>query len=956
MDLLSLVARLTLDSSDYDKGLKGAVSTAGSIASKIGKAASVAVGAATTAVSGFATASVMAGQSFDASMSKVGAISGATGKDFDDLRAKAQEMGAKTKFSATEAADAFSYMAMAGWKTNDMLGGIEGIMNLAAASGEDLATTSDIVTDAMTAFGLSAQDSGHFADVLAAASSNANTNVSMMGETFKYAAPIAGALGFSAEDTAEAIGLMANAGIKGSQAGTSLRMIMNQMSGPIDIAGKALGNVTIQTTKADGTMRDLSDILDDCRAAFDKLTPAEQAQAAESIAGKNAMSGFLAIMNTTDKDLNKLRTSINKCDGAAKDMAETMQDNLAGDVTIFKSSLEGLQIGISDRLTPTLREFVQFGTNGISKITKALQKGNITKAINMAGKVLANGLTMVTKKLPKVVDAGVKLLGSFGNALIKNAPAIGSAAMEIVTMLGEYLVQYGPRMADKAGDLLGMFGQYVLDNLPELVNTALELVENFGGYIADVAPSLIPAAVGMLMNLGKALTNPDAMNRLIDVALSIIKGLATGLINSASVFVQNAPTIIGNLASALLHAASGLIETGKQIIEPLVTGISENVPGIGEAFEAIAGFWEDTLKPALVAMYDYVYRDLIPTLLVWFEYKLQPTIESVFGAIAGFWNDTLKPAFTEIYDYVIGDLIPTMIDWWENHLAPVIEKVFQGIVDFWNNALQPVFDDMKTFIVETLVPKFIELGKAVTGFVDEHLMPLADALLEFMNGDGAAVASWLQDSFVTAWNGIKTVMSDLLTFITSVFSGDWQSAWEALVGMVKAPFDTLGEILKTPINAVIDIINQMLSKVESAINTMINGINSKLHLHFDGVQIGWPINKTVAAFDWSPNLQTIQWGRIQKLAKGGVLGEGQSAFVGEYAPELLRVIGGKAVVTPLSNTPGRFPGGQTVTVPHNTDRPINIVFELDGAQKWVYRLNKLEEQRIGMKLSGDDIL
>ena len=189
----------------------------------------------TGVVTGLGTAAVKTAADFDSAMSKVAAVSGATGKDFDDLRSKAREMGAKTKFSATEAAEAMNYMAMAGWKTGDMLGGIEGVMNLAAASGEDLATTSDIVTDSLTAFGLKAEDSGHFADVLAAASANANTNVSMMGETFKYCAPVAGALGFSVEDTAEAIGLMGNAGIKASQAGTSLRYIMITMNGDVKL-------------------------------------------------------------------------------------------------------------------------------------------------------------------------------------------------------------------------------------------------------------------------------------------------------------------------------------------------------------------------------------------------------------------------------------------------------------------------------------------------------------------------------------------------------------------------------------------------------------------------------------------------------------------------------------------------------------------------------------------------
>lgn len=288
----------------------------------------------TAAVTGLGTAAVKTAADFDQEMSKVSAISGATGDDFDQLRAKAREMGAKTKFSASEAASAMEYMAMVGWKTGDMLDGIEGIMNLAAASGEDLATTSDIVTDALTAFGLSAADSGHFADILAAASSNANTNVSMMGETFKYCAPIAGALGFSAEDTAEAIGLMANSGIKASQAGTSLRSIMNNLAGEVTFVGKNIGEVTIAASNADGSMRSLNDILADCRVAFSGLTESEKAANAESLVGKNAMSGFLALMNSGEGDINKLRGAIENCDGSAESMAETMQDNLNGQLTI----------------------------------------------------------------------------------------------------------------------------------------------------------------------------------------------------------------------------------------------------------------------------------------------------------------------------------------------------------------------------------------------------------------------------------------------------------------------------------------------------------------------------------------------------------------------------------------------------------------------------------------------
>ena len=342
---------------------------------------------ASMAVAGLGAAAVKTAADFDTSMSKVAAVSGATGDDLDALRDKAREMGAKTKFSASEAADAMNYMAMAGWKTGDMLEGIEGIMNLAAASGEDLATTSDIVTDALTAFGLTAQDSGHFADILAAASSNANTNVAMMGETFKYCAPIAGALGFSAEDTAEAIGLMANAGIKSTQAGTALRTIMNNLSGEVKITGAALGEVTIATTNADGSMRDLSDILSDCRGAFSQLSESEQAAAAEALVGKNAMSGFLALMNAGEGDIEKLSSAIDSCsdtfvktvdgaiipmsqaleegvewieeyNGVSEKMAAVMQDNLGGQLTILKSQIQELAISFGEMLMPAIRAIV----------------------------------------------------------------------------------------------------------------------------------------------------------------------------------------------------------------------------------------------------------------------------------------------------------------------------------------------------------------------------------------------------------------------------------------------------------------------------------------------------------------------------------------------------------------------------------------------------------------------
>ena len=389
---------------------------------------------ASMAVAGLGAAAVKTAADFDEGMSKVAAISGATGDDLDALRDKAREMGAKTKFSATEAAAAMEYMAMAGWKTEDMLGGIEGIMNLAAASGEDLATTSDIVTDALTAFGMSADDSAHFADILAAASSNANTNVSMMGETFKYCAPIAGALGYSAEDTAEAIGLMANAGIKSSQAGTSLRTIMTKLQGELELSGEALGDVTIQTTNADGSMREFSDIIADCRGAFSKMTESEKAAAAETLVGKNAMSGFLALMNAAPGDIEKLENAISTCSdevdgysGAAEKMAAVMQDNLNGQLTILKSQLEELAISFGDALMPAVRKIVTAIQGFIDKLN-GMSEGQRNAILRIGLFVAALGPFLVIlgtciSKVGIAMQGFVKLAGVFGKLKV----AVGSA-------------------------------------------------------------------------------------------------------------------------------------------------------------------------------------------------------------------------------------------------------------------------------------------------------------------------------------------------------------------------------------------------------------------------------------------------------------------------------------------------------------------------------------------------
>lgn len=380
----------------------------------------------TTAVVGIGGAAVKTTADFDASMSKVSAVSGAVGEDFDRLRDKARQMGRDTKFSAAEAAEALNYMAMAGWDTEDMLNSIDGVMNLAAASGEDLASVSDIVTDAMTAFGLSADGTSkvlkdglitevsnatRFVDVLAQASRSSNTNVTLMGETFKYVAPLAGAMGYSVEDTAIMIGLMANAGVKGAQAGTSLRSVFTNLANPTEDLAYLMKEMGVSLDDGNGNMLELLDVVEQMRGAFGSLKISQEdynqslaeldeqlasgqiesaeyeiklarlieraygaegalkATTAATIAGKYGMSGLLAVANATEEDFEELKTAVYNASGAAEEMSETMQDNLSGQLTILKSQLAEAAIAIGDTLMPAIRDIT-------SKIQEWVDKFN----------------------------------------------------------------------------------------------------------------------------------------------------------------------------------------------------------------------------------------------------------------------------------------------------------------------------------------------------------------------------------------------------------------------------------------------------------------------------------------------------------------------------------------------------------------------------------------------------
>ena len=666
----------------------------------------------TATVTALGTMAIKTAADFDSAMSKVAAVSGATGEDLDRLREKAREMGAKTKFSASEAAEAMNYMAMAGWKTGDMLNGIEGIMNLAAASGEDLATTSDIVTDALTALGMTAADSGHFADILAAASSNANTNVAMMGETFKYCAPVAGALGYSAEDTAEAIGLMANAGVKSSQAGTAMRTMLTSLQGEVTFTGASFGELTVQTTNADGSMRSLGDILTDCRTAFSQMSESERAANAEAIVGKNAMSGFLAIMNAAPADIEKLNSAITNCDGTAESMAATMQDNLVGQLTILKSQLEELAISFGEILMPAIRQIVTWIQGFVDKL---------------------NGMDEGTKKM--VVTIAL-LAAAIGPVLIVIGKVVGAVGT-IMTVVPQIVAAVSGVIAFVTGTLIPAIGAVVaaIGIVPIAIVAVIAIIillwnkcEWFRDAVAVVWEAIKTAVVTVWNAIGAFLTN--LWNGIISVGQNLWNGMAA--------FFSKLWAGIKNVFNTVLEVISTLITAKfnfyKTIITTVLTAIQTVFSTVWEVIKNVVIVVVTAIQAFLTAAWNTI-QSVITTVL--------NTIKSIIDTV---WNG-IKTVVTTAMD-AVGNTISTVWNTVKNTVSTVlntikssISNIFQGIVSGISNSMSNIYNTIKG------------------GF---------DQAVGFVKGLASSAWTWGADIVNGIANGIKGAIGNVVDAVKSI--------------------------------------------------------------------------------------------------------------------------------------------------------------------------------------------
>ena len=664
-------------------------------------------------ISNAAKGAVDAGMSFESAMSSVAAISGATGKDFDMLRSKAKEMGATTQFSATEAANAMEYMAMAGWKAEDMTSGISGIMNLAAASGADLATTSDIVTDALTAFGQTAADSGRFADVMAAASANANTNVEMMGETFKYVGSVAGASGYSIEDMSIAIGLMANSSVKSSQAGTTLRSTITRMSKPTKETSTAMKALGLSMTDSSGKSKSFRDIMVDLRKGMSGMTREQKKAYAAMLGGQEAMSGLLAIANASDADFEKLTKAVDGAAGSAEQMAKVKLDNLKGDVTILQSALEGLAITAFDKVSDSLRGLVQLGTGLVDKLNSALGDGEFVKKIGKYLSVLKDNAVEIGKSFGEafsaIGDSFSELTGSFGSKdSVSGFSDVIGGITDVLKSFAGFLKEHSDLIAKAISKLPKLLVAY---KGFKIVKKFVPGVKAFSGAIVKMAGKGIGAIAGKLFGIaaGEEATGAASSASAKQVLASAVAFIALGagvalagvgltLIAQAAIALAEQGALAVGVMGGLVVALAGLA-FGASIIGPALTAGAVGFVAFGAAM---------VLVGAGMALAAGFIQNLVP---------LVKQVGDTAAQMAG--------AFAAAASAVIGSV------------GELVGSIAEGV------------SQIVTCIGEELCNVFETAGNAISGVVDS------------ISGGIATVVDAISGGFRTALDGIAGVIDSI---------------------------------------------------------------------------------------------------------------------------------------------------------------------------------------------------
>lgn len=702
MNVFELFAKISLDSSEYDKQLDQAKNSAESSGSKIGnafktagKVAGTMLTVSTGAVAAFGKSSVEAGAEFDSSMSQVAATMGKSMEEFNSITASttvgtkeftgtlrdfAQYMGSTTAFSATEAADALNYMALAGYDAKTSMDMLPTVLNLAAAGSIDLANASDMVTDAQTALGLDLGQTRDMVDQMAKTASKSNTSVEQLGEAFLTIGANAKSLSGGTVELSQVLGVLADNGIKGSEAGTHLRNIMLAMNPTTDKAANAWAELGVSAYDAQGNLRPLQDTFADLNKAMADMSDQQRSDTLTAMFNKTDLAAIGALLETDTSKYNALKAAIDDSAGAAEKMAETQLDNLAGDITLFQSALEGAKIAVSDKLTPAIREFVKLGGEGLQEMTGFIQKGDIQGAFGVLGDYLGQAISQMMSKLPDIIAAGFELTRSLGSAilegLMENLPDMAETGFNLITSLGESIMTNLPVIAEKGAEMLRSIGEGLVTAVPEFLQNALPVILNFSTMLRENVGLLVDAGIDMILGLAKGLADGlpalienvptivtniaglinDNMPKIIEAGIKIIITLGKGLIQAIPTIVQNIPEIIMAIVNVFL--AFNWLNLGKTIITGLKDGIMSMV-------SAVKGSASNIVSNIKNVFSNFSLRDIGVNLIkgLWEGIKsmggwIGGNVKSFLGGLAGKAKNALgihspSKVFAEIGEYCV---------------------------------------------------------------------------------------------------------------------------------------------------------------------------------------------------------------------------------------------------------------------------------------------------------------